>query len=64
MLVLMAVVELVDFITKPTAGAGEAELVTEEMEEDNKVEVVLMEEVIDEDETDELVVVTELPIVV
>ncbi|RAO64783.1 uncharacterized protein BHQ10_000795 [Talaromyces amestolkiae] len=63
-LVLVAMVEVVDIVTEAAAGAGEAELVTEEMVEDNKVEVVVMEEVVEEDEVDELVVVTELPNVV
>ncbi|KUL92053.1 hypothetical protein ZTR_01073 [Talaromyces verruculosus] len=64
-LVLVAMVEVVEVVTEAAAGEGEAELVTEEIVEDDKAEVVVTEEeVVDEDEADELVVVTELPIVV
>lgn len=65
-LVLVAMVEVVEVVTEAAAGEGEAELVTEEMVEDDTAEVVVVTEevVYEDDEVDELVVVTELPIIV
>lgn len=63
-LVLVAMLEVVEVAMMTVAGEGEAGLVTEEVEEEDKVELVMTEEVEEEDNVDELVVVTELPIVV
>jgi hypothetical protein len=62
-LVLVAIVEVVE-VVEAVAGEGEAELVTEEMVEEDNVELVVTEEVVEDDEVDELVVLAELPIVV
>ena len=63
-LVLVAMVDVVEVVAEAAVGEGEAELVTEEMVEDDEVELVVTEDVIEEDEVDELVVVAERPIIV